>query len=162
MITVEQLREYGSTFLAENFGLRLYIPVGIGQISEHSDACYIVTQDSMRPVEILVAPSVIEYGTDAVVYAIFRHELIHHALHMIGVNFLDGAPAFEKTLEFFGATATETVRVGPYFEYECQECGDIFYHYDSVHQNSGLTTECCEASFERRGWVNFNGEGEIV
>src|SRR5690625_1649013 len=81
-VTIQELEEFSIDFLASNYDLAFTIPIkrnnrltrALGRYRHYL---------SGNPINIELSGRLLDYGTKETILDTLKHELIHHALHML-------------------------------------------------------------------------------
>lgn len=157
-MTIEELTEIAATFLRENYGMELGIPILRNNRLRVTMGRFLYTRKGGAEC-IEIAGFTFEYGAWETVVDTLYHECVHYALFERGEPHNDGQPRFEAELERLGVGATGTNRVGPYTIYKCEHCG-----ISGKARGRRLLTEypfrvtrCCRAEIIIVGERIYNG-----
>lgn len=111
------------------------------------------------PIRIELSGNVLTYGTKETIIGVLKHECIHYAYHVQGKNMQDGNPEFELALKRLNAPSTETLKVGKYYIYECEQCkktGES--RLKRLRARPGnYRTSCCRAKLRIKGEKIYRG-----
>lgn len=158
-MTERELTEIAKQFLQSNYGLTLEIPIHRNNRLRTTLGRYIVSHQN-EPLRIEIAGNTLTYGTKSAIIGILKHECIHYALHMKGLNYRDGNPQFEAELQKHGAPRTNTQMIGKYYVFQCVKCqkeGKSKNKQLVLHPTKYLT-KCCNAKLIIIGEQIYNGE----
>ena len=133
-------------FLQKEFNINLKIPIEINGRLSKTLGRYIYRGN--RPLKIELSKKLLEYYDKDTIIDVLKHELVHYALHKMGVKgFGDGDADFENTLKILDVNRTGVIKnKGKVHKYECG-CGCEFisdrklmkkYKYSCRKHNSEL------------------------
>jgi SprT-like protein len=156
-LTMLDLKNHARNFLMDKYGMDLKIPIKRNNRLSRSMGRFIATY-SDKPVVIEIAGFTMEYGHPSVIIDTLEHELVHYAMCELNRPYDDEDYEFQKELQKYNISLTETNKVGKYTKYKCEECG--------AENESGLKpttlvknriTSCCRATIIPTGEVVYNG-----
>lgn len=138
---IEHLREFARDFLRKNFAVELEIPLDINPRLTHAQGRYI------HLLRIELAGPTIENGCDEAILGVLKHELVHYALHKLGLPFKDGEDYFEETLRRLDVPPSGSTIIGVYTDMVCSDCGKYWYSREEREAlvDRLLFSPCCEA-----------------
>ncbi|HLR42666.1 MAG TPA: SprT-like domain-containing protein [Pseudogracilibacillus sp.] len=155
----EMLTNYAKAFLQENFQIALSIPI---QRNNRLRAAYgrFVYTNNKKPLRIEIAGLMFDYATEDVIYNVLRHECIHYALFTLKKPYHDGDAYFEAVLKQYDAASTNTLKVGKYIVYTCEDCQT---QYETRVKQVAKTpdkyrTTCCQSPIMTRGERVYRGD----
>ncbi len=163
-LTLEDLINYASNFLINNYDMELNIPIKINKRLKRKLGAYTYQKHTNVSIKIELSYDLVKYGTNNIILDILRHELIHYALHRLGLPHFDGHPYFENELIKHNASATKTKFIGKIEVFQCSECKKELRH-KVVNINNLIhkyITACCDSSFIHVGSELYNGENKKV
>ena len=108
-----EIEEYARRFLKETYNLELTIPIVINGRLTRALGSYVTTRsgNNEKPVRIELSKKHLEYSKIEDIQDTIKHEIIHHALHLLGKPFDDGHPIFESELKKHCSIRMKTVYV---------------------------------------------------
>lgn len=120
----QEIEAYAKRFLKEAYNMELTIPIVINGRLSATLGRYGTkgSRGNEKPVRIEISKKYLTYGSLEDIKGTIRHELIHHALHLLGKPFDDGHPEFEAELIKQGSHSTETVDLKTYRNVRVYEC----------------------------------------
>lgn len=128
MITHTELVEVAETFLAENFGLGLNVPLEINnRLTSTLGKVTVETNRRTRehnPIRISLSGRMIKYASRECVIDTLKHECIHYALVLKKLPFLDSDTMFIETCKSLNVSLSHTVFVT--YLHECSHCKEEF------------------------------------
>ena len=149
MLTTRQLLNYANSFLGENYGMTLSVPLKINGRLKRTVGYFKYTVE--RPTEYKEAKSVelskifVENNKKEIVLDVLKHELVHYALFMQGKPNSDGHPVFENELRRLGIVSQDTINKynikSEVHVYECSNCGLKFHKTRRLKHNGRY--HCC-------------------
>lgn len=138
MLTQNQLERYADKFLAENYGMKLLVPLKLNGRLRTTCGRFVYTQyrNGSKP----SVPKVVDLNKffvknnePTVVLDVLRHELIHYALFMQGKPHSDGHHVFENELKRLGVVSQRTIdkynitsKPVNVSIYQCDDCGNEY------------------------------------
>lgn len=158
LFTEKQLSDYATSFLKEHFNISLHIPIIRNNRLRSTLGRYVMDSHG-APIRIELSGNILTYGTKETIIGVLKHECIHYAYHVQGKNMQDGNPDFELALKHFNAPSTETLKVGKYYVYECEQCKKIGESRLKrlVARPSNYRTSCCRAQLRIIGEKIYRG-----
>lgn len=121
-MTEEELFKKAATFLQENYGVSLHIPIKRNNRLRSTLGRFVLSSNN-QPLRIELAGNTLDYGTEDAIIGILKHECIHYVFHMKGESGSDGHPSFEAELKKHDAPSTKTSKIGKYYIFTCNACG---------------------------------------
>lgn len=158
LLTNEYLTNYAVHFLQDNFNLELSIPIMRNNRLRTTLGRYVMTKRG-EPLKIDLSGNLLNYGTEETILGVLKHECVHYAFHVQGKNFRDGNPEFEATLKRLNAPSTETLKVGKFYVFLCNECkkeGETKVKR-LVHKPHEYRSLCCHGKIEVIGERIYRG-----
>lgn len=155
---LERIKKEANTFLLENYQMPLQIPIERNNRLRASLGRF-VYQKLDEPVKIDLAGFLLDYGANAIIVDVLKHECIHYALFQKGLPHEDGHPYFEEELKKYGVSSTYTKKVGVYTLYECKKCKKVGETKNNrlVKKPSNYRTVCCHGKIEIIGDKVYDG-----
>lgn len=153
LFTEDELTLFAIDFLDEYFNLPLQIPIKRNNRLRSTLGRYVMNAQG-KPARIELSGNLLTYGKKETIIGVLKHECIHYAYHVQGKNMQDGNPEFELALKQHNAPSTETLKVGKYYIYECEQCkqtGETRLKR-LVQRPEDYRTACC------KGRLNIVGE----
>ena len=158
LFTEKQLTDFATSFLKDHFDITLHIPIIRNNRLRSTLGRYVIDSNDI-PIRIELSGNVLTYGNKETIIGVLKHECIHYAYHVQGKNMHDGDPEFELALKRFNAPSTETLKVGKYYVFECEQCkkvGESRLKRLAVHP-SNYRTSCCKAKLRLTGEKIYRG-----
>lgn len=162
MMTLEALYKEADRFLWDNYRMTLDVDIEIEPDMEDKQGAYEFT--ATAPCGIYIADFVMDFAENDVVFNVLHHELVHYALHQLGMPFADGDPFFEAELSRKGIASSGVTRVGRYHIYECTSCGEELPYYRKFTdmEHAMTVTVCCDAFAKDTGrQAVYNGKERV-
>lgn len=158
LFTEERLTVYAAAFLKEHFNIVLHIPIIRNNRLRSTLGRYVMDSHG-EPIRIELSGNVLMYGKKETIIGVLKHECIHYAYHIQGKNMQDGDPEFELALKHLNAPSTETLKVGKYYLYECEQCLQIGESrlQRLANRPDDYRTSCCRAKLRITGKKIYRG-----
>jgi len=118
----KELHEIAKTFLWNNYGIELNIPIKRNNRLRTTLGRFVVSNDH-QPLRIEISGNTLKYGTRDAIIGVLKHECIHYAFHLQGRPSNDGHPEFEAELKKHHAPSTKTSKIGKHYIFTCNACG---------------------------------------
>lgn len=154
-MTELQLRRYAESWLLDNYGLKLVVPLKLNGRLKTTLGWFIYKKKSLQPVAVHLNKQFVQNNEKDIVLNVLKHELMHYALFMKGEPHHDGDSHFENELRKKGIVSQSTVNKYSIHTvkqiYQCVECNKIFRLTKRL-KNNGRNHECqCTGKLIDRG-----------
>jgi SprT-like protein len=153
----EELVAFAKSFLQENYGLMLDIPVVRNNRLRSTHGRFVIMNNQANKIDL--AGYLLDYGAIEAILGVLKHECIHYALFKKGINHHDGDPAFEMELVKHQAPKTRTLNIGKYYLLKCGQCENIVSTKKKsvVNQPDQYLSACCRSKLIVVGVKIYNG-----
>jgi len=158
LISEKELIEIAQTFLRENYQTDLDIPIKRNNRLRTTLGRFVISSDQ-RPLRIEIAGNTLKYGSPQAIVGILKHECIHYIFHKQGKQASDGDPYFEAELKKHGAPSTNSSKIGLYYVYSCNACGERNETRlkQLKHTPEKYQTSCCRSTLKIIGERVYDG-----
>ncbi|MFA1509967.1 SprT-like domain-containing protein [Priestia aryabhattai] len=157
---LDYLKKYAESFLDENYGLSLDVPLIINNRLRAILGAFSTNHNRTKAIDIELSGDLLRYGTQRTILDTLKHELVHYALFVLGHPYRDGDEYFENELKKLNITSTETNYVGIETVVKCPKCNEVYETpLKSVWKNpSKYKATCCMEKLQIVGRKIYDGE----
>ncbi|WIG31200.1 SprT-like domain-containing protein [Bacillus pumilus] len=146
-VSVEELITEAERFLAENYDMKLGIPIKRNNRLRNTLGWF-QHSDRDGALDIEINGKLMDYASRTEVIDVLRHELIHYALYSTGRSYQDGCVEFEDELKKHVVSSTDvSILFGPIVRFKCEKCGKSGYTetISVLKKHERCKTRCCKA-----------------